>query len=852
MFGIPIQHFLPIRDPERLAKLARTYKLASLFGLDEFSMIGRQMLGKIKDRADQILGTEADVGVLKSMGGKDMMLSGDVDQAAPIGDDSIHMEGASKKEGMRGNRDKEGRVKEKPAGAKETWELSDSGWLFRKEFDDVVILETRHRFVDPAKEDVPEGKLEVFVDDLKCFGEVMERLANLSITREDIAWLSKRNRSRLSAEERKLFEDAVLLMDTNKQRVERGKESTQLDGADYKNLEELYKLAAKKGVPVVRFGSYHSKREGEESLRAELMADDDFGLAANLQLCEEARVLLTRNLWIEAGLVNGSTGTVKGFVWPPGGDPNSSDPRLRAPYCVIVEFDDVRLDETVVDDDGVKRTVTRRRFFEDENGQDRSRWVPIFRVDAEHKTDKDVKRSQFPLTLAWALTHWKAQGMTLKRARVSLGATVAGMVGVGLVSMTRVGHPWYLMLETDLPAYEAFAAARTKTEFRSRQRFKLRLRAMASRTIRKYGFYERDPWTREDAVLAERLLAEVARETEKERRATGTLGQPDAWVWQDHAEAPVVELLERAVERLVHAGVVRDEAVRICERLCTRWHEPALLEAAGCLIPRALNPMMDGVAPRGRAAPGGTAGGVSVQAGGWNVQVGDERSITLELQPLTKGVFELGLLLLRHVCSALRLSVAVGTIGLGELVRSAESDVDVAVRAARYSSWVEGGGLREKFLAAKEILLGIPVSSGKLVRDCVAVCVRAGEAGAVLGEAESLVCEVYDRVRRSGFAQTVARRLEMLLPRPASVRGGREVRVILRDALPDGEEAGNVACLALGLAVKSVADAADVQCASPELVGFVHGFRHRLTACLQYLREEAYRRGVRDAVRSAA
>lgn len=271
------------------------------------------------------------------------------------------------------------------------------------------------------------------------------------------------------------------------------------------------------GVPVVRFGSYHSKRQGEEGMRAELMADDDFGLAANLQLCDEARVLLTRNLWIQAGLVNGSTGTVKGFVWPSGADPNSSDPRRRAPFCVIVEFDDVRLDETVVDDEGVKRTVTRRRFFEDQDGQDRSRWVPIFRVDAEHKEDKDVKRSQFPLTLAWALTHWKAQGMTLKRARVSLGATVAGMVGVGLVSMTRVGHPWYLMLETDLPAYEAFAAARTKAEFRSRQRFKLRLRAMASRTIRKYGFYERDPWSREEAALAERLLAEVARETQNER-----------------------------------------------------------------------------------------------------------------------------------------------------------------------------------------------------------------------------------------------------------------------------------------------------------------------------------------------
>ena len=71
------------------------------------------------------------------------------------------------------------------------------------------------------------------------FRDVMERLAHLTITREDHEWLSKRNRSRLSVEERRNFEKAVLLMDTKKQRVERGTETTQLDGADYKNLEEL-------------------------------------------------------------------------------------------------------------------------------------------------------------------------------------------------------------------------------------------------------------------------------------------------------------------------------------------------------------------------------------------------------------------------------------------------------------------------------------------------------------------------------------------------------------------------------------------------------------------------------------
>ena len=321
------------------------------------------------------------------------------------------------------------------------------------------------------KEKVPEEQMDVFVDDLNRFREVTERLAELTITRDDIAWLSRRNRSRLSAEERRLYDDAVLLMDTRKQRVERGSEATQHDGADYKNLEELYKLAARKGVPVVRFGSHHKKREGEETMKAELMEDDDFGLAAVLQLCVGARVILTRNMWIGAGLVNGSMGTVVNFVWEPGGDPASSDPRLRAPFCIIVEFDDVQLDETAVDGDGKPYVVKRRRYFEDVDGEDRSRWVPIFHAEGESKTDKNVSRMQFPLVLAWALTHWKAQGMSLRRARVSLGATVAGTVGVGLVALTRVGHPWHVALETDLPAYEAFLAARLKPEFRSRQRF---------------------------------------------------------------------------------------------------------------------------------------------------------------------------------------------------------------------------------------------------------------------------------------------------------------------------------------------------------------------------------------------
>ena len=177
------------------------------------------------------------------------------------------------------------------------------------------------------------------------------------------------------------------------------------------------------------------------------------------------------------------------------------------------------------------------------------------------------------------------------------------------------------------------------------------------------------------------------------------------------------------------------------------------------------------------------------------MNVGDERSIMLEGQPLTKGVLELGLILLRHACTVLRLKVAVGTVGLGALIGHSETDASVVARAARFKTWAEPDGLREKFLAAQEVWLPITVSTGKQVRECVAVTVRSGTPGGLLRDADALVCEFYDRLRRVGFAKGIAAKLEMLLPRPSSVRGGRDVEVRMRSALPDGENLGDVACV---------------------------------------------------------
>ena len=115
----------------------------------------------------------------------------------------------------------------------------------------------------------------------------------------------------------------------------------------------------------------------------------------------------------------------------------------------------------------------------------RQDWVPIFRQKVSSTIEEHVTREQYPLTLAWALTRWKAQGMTLDRVRVHLTKKTAGIPGIGFVACTRVRHPWHMVFEEDLLEYEHFMMARRTPAFRERKRFELRQEANASRTLRR-------------------------------------------------------------------------------------------------------------------------------------------------------------------------------------------------------------------------------------------------------------------------------------------------------------------------------------------------------------------------------
>ena len=362
------------------------------------------------------------------------------------------------------------------------------------------------------------------------------------------------------------------------------------------------------------------------------------------------------------------------------------------------------LDELRTSAEG-EQTVFGRRLFSEASGFS-SKCVPSFRVEGESKVNSDVKRQQFPLTLAWAMTHWKAQGMTLKRARVCLNDSTAGRVGVGFVAVTRVGHPWRLMFETPLPSYDAFDKAKYGEEFRSRQRFKLGLRAKAAATIRRYGMYVKEPWDPVDAALAERLLSHVAALAAAERAAAGRVAAArvaDLYTWPwDSEEPPVAAVLAEAVDRELAAGVVaRGDALRVAEYLQRERQLPSVLEKMGCLIPSDLHPDHDNEKPKSKARAGATTPSVKLSAGKWPVDVDEERDVEVDGRSLRKGLFEFLLILLRNVCVELQLPLAIGSLGLGQKVLMAKTPAEAYLRVHKMTTWQEEGGLKERFLKAK-------------------------------------------------------------------------------------------------------------------------------------------------------
>jgi len=126
------------------------------------------------------------------------------------------------------------------------------------------------------------------------------------------------------------------------------------------------------------------------------------GLESTLQLCVGAKIMLRRNKSVEAGLVNGSVGTVVDFI-------KAQKQQKEEMTHIVVKFDNIP-EPVKIERDSCTFEVLKSVFY---------------------------TRKQFPLVLAFSITIHKSQGLSLKTAIVDAGPNTFGS-GMTYVALSRV------------------------------------------------------------------------------------------------------------------------------------------------------------------------------------------------------------------------------------------------------------------------------------------------------------------------------------------------------------------------------------------------------------------------------
>ena len=146
------------------------------------------------------------------------------------------------------------------------------------------------------------------------------------------------------------------------------------------------------GHPVIKFIAENCGCFSPSELAA-VSSDVACDLSQNLLISIGSRIILRKNLWTDAGLVNRVLGYISGVVFT---DYN----RMLTNY-LLIEFDGYCGPPFLPE---YPKVVP----------------IPTFKGDFEHES-KNCTRIQFSIVLAWAITIHKCQGMTLDKVVIDIG-----------------------------------------------------------------------------------------------------------------------------------------------------------------------------------------------------------------------------------------------------------------------------------------------------------------------------------------------------------------------------------------------------------------------------------------------